>query len=52
MRETLTTLGEIVAAAVLIYGVNVQFGRGWALIVGALVFAYACWALSDPGEDL
>ena len=47
MRETLTTLGELLGAALIIAGVNVQFGRGAALTVAGVIVAWICWLLGE-----
>lgn len=50
-REIFTTFLEICAAGVIAYGVNLNWGQGWGLIVGGL-FALVMSFLSsfDPKQ--
>ena len=50
-REIFTTVIEICAAGVIAYGVNLNWGQGWGLIVGGL-FALVMSFLSsfDPKQ--
>lgn len=45
-REIFTTVVEICAVGVIAYGVNVNWGKGWGLIVGG-VFALVMSFLSS-----
>lgn len=47
MREALTTLGELIGAAVLLAGINVQFGRGATLMVAGVIVAWISWLLGE-----
>lgn len=50
-KEIFTTVLEICAVGVIAYGVNVNWGKGWGLIVGgvfALVMSFLSSIKSNP----
>jgi hypothetical protein len=43
VKELITTVGELLAAALLVTGVAEQFGTGYAFIVAGLLLGLICW---------
>lgn len=47
MRERLTTLGEVIAGALVIAGAAVQFGVGVGLMVAGMAVGFVSWLVGE-----
>jgi hypothetical protein len=47
VRDTLTTIGEVLGAVLIIAGVSVQFGFAVGLMMAGVVVVLISWLLSE-----
>jgi hypothetical protein len=47
VKELITTVGELLAAGLLVIGVADEFGAGYALIVAGLLLGLICWLIDQ-----